>query len=112
MSAYFGPNVLSWPKPIDDSDGDGASNLQEFLAGTVPTDPNSVMRLQLVSTAQGARLGWNCRPGFIYQVQVSENLRTDSWRSFGSSRFAAESSDSVPVSVTDGSAYYRVVRLR
>ena len=74
MSSYFGPDVLSWPKPIDDSDGDGDNNLHEFLAGTVPTNPGSVMRIQLVSSAQGTRLIWNSTPGLIYQVQMSEEI--------------------------------------
>ena len=110
MSMYFGPNVLDWPKPADDADGDGASNLQEFLAGTVPTDPSSVMRLQIVSTAQSTTLNWNSQPGFIYQVQVSENLA--SWTNFGSPRFAAGTNDWIPVNGTGSAAYYRVLRLR
>jgi len=112
MTANFGPDVLAWPKPADDSDGDGASNLQEFLAGTAPQDANSVMRVQLVSTAQGATLNWNSQPGFIYQVQISENLSAGSWTNFGAPRFAVGTNDSVAASGVGASAYYRVVRLR
>ena len=110
MTASFGPNVLAWPKPTDDSDGDGADAFQEFLAGTIPTDPNSVMRVQLVSTAQGTRLSWNTRPGFSYQVQMSENL--GSWTNLGISQFATDTNESVLVNGTDAAAYYRVIRLR
>ena len=110
MTTYFGPNVLDWPSPTDDADGDGASNLQEFLAGTVPTDPSSVMRVQIVSTAQSTTLNWNSQPGFIYQVQVSESLA--SWTNFGSPRFAAGTNDWIPVNGTGSAAYYRVLRLR
>ena len=112
MTANFGPNVLTWPGPADDSDGDGASNLQEFLAGTAPQDANSVMRVQLVSTTQGTRLSWNGQPGFIYQVQVSDNLSAGSWTDFESARFAAGANDSIPVNGSGSAAYYRVVRLR
>ena len=33
---------------IEDADGDGHTNLQEYLAGTGPHDPNSVMRVQTI----------------------------------------------------------------
>ena len=112
MTAQFGPDVLSWPKPTDDSDGDGASNRQEFLAGTIPTDPASVMNVRLVATAQGSQLSWNCRPGFLYQVQVSEDLSAGSWTNHGSPRFAAGTSDSVLVTGVGSAAYYRIVMLR
>jgi len=45
MTANFGSDVLAWPRPNDDSDGDGAGNLHEFLADTAPRDANSVMRI-------------------------------------------------------------------
>ncbi len=56
----------------DDADGDGMTNLQEYLAGTVPTDPNSVFRITiLVAGASNAnvRLTWPAVPGKSYQVQ-------------------------------------------
>jgi hypothetical protein len=112
MTANFGPNVLAWPKPTDDSDGDGASNLHEFLAGTLPKDPASVMRIQLVYTSQGTQLSWNGQPGFIYQVQSSDNLSVGSWTDLGLPRFAAGTSDSVFVPATSVAAYYRVIQLR
>src|SRR5205814_2620681 len=112
MIAQFGADVLSWSKPTDDSDGDGANNLQEFRAGTAPTDPDSVMRVQLVSTAQGTRLSWNGQPGFFYQVQLSEGLSAGSWTNFGLPRFAAGTTDSILVNGTKRSEYYRIIRLR
>ena len=112
MTASFGPDVLAWPKPGDDSDGDGSSNLHEFLAGTAPLDANSVMRVQLVSTAQGTRLNWNGQPGFIYQVQISADLSPGSWTDFGAPRFAVGTSDSVLINGNASAGYYRVIRLR
>jgi hypothetical protein len=112
QSLYWGTDSSKWPSPNVDSDGDGATNLQEFLAGTDPTDPGSALRVQAVSTAQGVQLGWNSHPGFVYQVQVSQSLVAGSWTNVGAPRFAAGIIDSVPMDGTNGAAYYRVIRLR
>ena len=122
MQQYFGNNILAWPLPTADSDVDGMSNYQEFLAGTNPTNAASVLRVQIsnVSSGQsfvqrasqnlpGIYLNWNTQPGLTYQVQVTTNLT--SWSNLGSPRFAAGSSDSIYVG--GGSAgYYRVLLLR
>jgi WD40-like Beta Propeller Repeat len=66
----------------DDSDGDGTSNLEEYLAGTVPTDPNSILALKISAfTAPGANvlLTWPTVPGRSYQVQYKDNLTDPSW---------------------------------
>ncbi len=107
---YWGSNAANWPSGQSDSDGDGATNLQEFLAGTDPTDANSVLRVQIVTTGQGPRLNWNAQPGFIYQVQVSTDLHT--WTNTGTAHFAAGTSDSIPVTQAGDGVYYRVIRMR
>ena len=112
QSLYWGSDPSSWPAATIDSDGDGATNLQEFLAGTDPRDPNSVLRVQLVTTAQGSWLNWNSQPGFVYQVQASSNLAAGSWTSVGKPRFAAGALDSVLVDGSGDAAYYRVSRVR
>jgi hypothetical protein len=49
---YFGASSTNdSSNALLDSDGDGTSNLQEYLAGTNPTDAQSVMRIELI--------GWN-----------------------------------------------------
>ena len=44
---YFGPGYLTDPRVAADADpdGDGATNYQEYIAGTDPTNPNSVFRV-------------------------------------------------------------------
>lgn len=110
QSGFWGSSPANWPAPQADSDGDGATNLQEFQAGTNPADPDSVLRTQLVATAQGTRLGWNTQPGMIYQVQSSVDLKA--WGDVGTPRFAAGASDSMLVEGANASAYYRILRLR
>jgi hypothetical protein len=109
MVAFFGSDIFSWPSPYVDSDGDGVSNLNEFLQGTNPTNSASVLRQRLDSTQQGPFLSWNTQPGLVYQVQVSTNM--NSWSNLGSPRFAAGNNDSLYVG---GSrvAYFRVLRVR
>ena len=110
QALYWGSDPANWPSPQADSDGDGASNLQEFLAGTDPNDPNRVLRAQLVSTSQGTRLSWNAQPGLMYQVQISADIA--SWTNVGAPQFAAGTTDSVLINGTNAAAYFRVIRLR
>lgn len=109
MSAYFGGDIFAWPSPNADSDGDGASNKDEFMAGTDPTDKNSILRQSLDSTPQGFFLKWNTQPGLIYQVQTSADMGP--WSNVGGPRFAPGYVDSLYVG-TGSSSYYRIVRLR
>ena len=109
MTYYFGTDLWSWPSPYADSDGDGVSNLNEFLAGTGPTNAASALRLRLQPTGQGFFLNWNTQPGLIYQVQVSTNLK--SWSSLPGMRFAPGTVDSMFVGSSPAS-YYRVLRVR
>lgn len=45
----YGLNPNNPNDATGDRDSDGATNLEEYQAGTDPTDPNSVLRLALVS---------------------------------------------------------------
>jgi len=109
MATYWGPAFWAWPLPFEDSDGDGVNNRNEFLAGTDPTDPSSVLRIRLQPGPQGLFLNWNTQPGLMYQVQVSANL--GGWTNLGGPRFAAGYLDSTYVS-GGNAGYYRVLRLR
>lgn len=108
---YWGDDPAQWPAASADSDGDGATNYMEFLHGTDPTDAASVLKMEIVSTAQGLRLSWNTQAGFVYQVQLSTNVNY-TWTNFGSARFAPGTTDSIPISAGPGAAYYRVIRIR
>jgi hypothetical protein len=106
---YWG-KAGNWPDPGVDSDGDGASDYEEFLAGTNPLDPNSVLRSALASLNGQLHFQWNTQPGMIYQVQSSSDLRQ--WSNLGAPRFAAGTGDSVPIEKSSAAAYFRVIRVR
>jgi hypothetical protein len=100
-----------FPAPNIDSDGDGASNASEFLAGTDPTNSDSVLKTWITSSAQGRRLNWRTQPGFIYQIQTSEDFGS-SWSNHGPARFAPGSSDSILLGNQGQRGFYRITRVR
>lgn len=56
----------------DSADGDGVSNLQEFLAGTNPTNAASFLRIITTSVdTDGARVSWTTAGGRKYVVQTN-----------------------------------------
>lgn len=110
QTRYFGTKVALWGGASVDSDGDGASNAQELLAGTDPNDRNSVLRARIENSPQGKRLHWGTQRGAVYQVQHSGDFTN--WQSFGSARFAAGTADSVLLSGSSNVTFYRVIRLQ
>jgi hypothetical protein len=110
QAQYWGASPALWPSPNADSDGDGVSNRQEYMAGTDPSDPNSVLRTSFANTPQGPRLVWNTIPGQVYQVEQTSDFST--WVPVGGLRFAPGTTDSVSVPVGNSLGYYRVNRIR
>ncbi len=107
---YWGADSSQWPAPSVDSDGDGASNLAEFLAGTDPTNPDSALRVSIKPTTGGLLVQWNALPGSIYQLQASSDLKT--WSEAAGPAFAAGAVASSVIPGTNSTAYYRVIRVR
>jgi hypothetical protein len=60
---------------VTDTDGDGFPDYAEFVAGTDPAQPNSILRLNSpVAQPDGtARLAWASIPGRAYLVERSSN---------------------------------------
>lgn len=107
---YFGSKSADWEGPNVDSDGDGASNWQEFLAGTNPRDPESVLKSRMTNTPQGRRLTWNTVAGCVYQIEATSDFIN--WAPTGSPRFATGPTDTMILPAAVGVAYYRVVRVQ
>jgi len=80
--------------PNADSDGDGMTNRQEFLAGTDPNDRGSLFKLDgfLHDPAKGEQtLTWRAKRGVRYRVQSSENL--SSWTTDNSTELLGNDGD-------------------
>ncbi len=114
MNQYFGHAVGSagdLSRPQDDADGDGFSNLQEFLSGTDPMDPQSFLKIEIApadSVSQTASLTWPSVPGKSYQVQYRTNLTDPAWLNFGPA-IVATNSISIAVPLTSSTGFYRVI---
>lgn len=64
--------------PNDDTDGDGQTNLDEYLAGTDPNDPASVLAITSHNSTGGTftTLTWNSVMSRNYRIQQSTDLGT------------------------------------
>jgi antitoxin component YwqK of YwqJK toxin-antitoxin module len=97
----------------EDMDGDGVSDLFEFLAGTDPLDPDSALRGTLTELAAdgSVRIAWPTQPGYTYQVQYADSPTALQWTNLGDPVTAADLpgvvADQLPTTTT--SRFYRVM---
>jgi len=110
QTLYWGADSKQWPAASADSDRDGASNLEEFLAGTHPLEATSVLRTRIVPVTGGLLIEWNAAPGSLYQLQASADLAA--WSDLEGPRFAAGNVASTLIPATSAASYYRVIRIR
>lgn len=75
---YFTHSPLSEVEKQADNDGDGATNRDEFLAGTDPTDSASVFALTIEYDNGIPAVTFPFQDGKLYRIWFSEDLQT--WR--------------------------------
>ena len=76
--AHFFGDPLS-VDPHEDADGDGVTNLEEHLAGTDPTQSESVFHIErIVSQTDGSiHITFDTTPGRLYSIQHNNNLNDE-----------------------------------
>jgi len=82
---YFGHptgQVGDLSRAQDDADGDGMTNLQEYIAGTIPTNATSIFEtsISLVVASNSVVLSWPAAGGRTYQVQYKDDLNDVVWQ--------------------------------
>jgi Tol biopolymer transport system component len=114
MVKYFGhPTGLAsdHSRALDDADGDGLTNLQEFLTGTDPTDPNSFLHIEAsLPAGPNVLLSWPAVSGKLYQIQYKNSLLDPAWLNLGNA-LVATGQGSLSVPITQSAAFYRVVAI-
>jgi Bacterial TSP3 repeat len=94
---------------IEDADGDGFTNLQEYLAGTNPHDPNSNLRIQNVhQNTGGLGITFSSVAGKYYRLQTSTNLNGGVWTDVGAIISGTGSPIAVTNTIPSGAAIYRI----
>ena len=58
--------------PGADYDGDGMTNAAEYIAGTNPADPNSLLRIEVIGTSPNRTLSFATVNGRRYQIETAD----------------------------------------
>jgi hypothetical protein len=96
--------------PNSDPDDDGMNNLAEYIAGTMPTNKLSLLKLDsLTQNASGTTIRWQSVAGKRYQVFSRTQVTGSPWQSLGSPVTAAGSqAQYFDAGATGALKFYRV----
>ena len=71
------PNLTS--DANQDLDGDGMTNLEEYTAGTDPTDPDSFLQIDAVEAGPPTVISFGAQSNKTYTIEFKDDLDNASW---------------------------------
>jgi hypothetical protein len=110
-NTYLGGTNAALGAAMEDRDGDGFSNLHEYIAGTDPTNAASLLKFMQVSPGATTNfvLNWASATDKVYSVKRIVDLMTPPWQTVASNITATPPMNVYTVSVTGvESGFYRV----
>jgi Tol biopolymer transport system component len=115
MIQYFGHitgQAFDQSLAQDDPNGTGMTTLQDYIAGTNPTNPDSVFQAQVVapvSPGGSVTLTWSAVAGRTYSVQYKDSLDDAEWTALTGTPMINGSQGQFTVPTDQTSRYYRIV---
>ena len=91
-----------------DTDQDGYSDFDEFIAGTDPLDPTSMLKIKSSGIGEAVVMNWLSVVGKRYQVEGSSNMLTGPWSAAGGVVQGTGAAVSVAAEVKGPRRYFRV----
>ena len=103
---YFGARYQTNPRAMAnaDPDGDGANNLEEYLAETNPMDPQSVLKVLSIHTV--LVVTWNSVSNVVYSILRKDNMNSTNWTAVASVQANASITSFTDYSATNTKAFY------
>ncbi|MCL5097229.1 MAG: matrixin family metalloprotease [Candidatus Omnitrophica bacterium] len=110
---YFSPWTAPDAGPNANPDGDAFNNLAEYIAGTDPTNPASLLKIQWISaSAEGVTMAWPSAAGKAYQVWGRPQISAGTWQPASQPLTATGSLTQWTIaSATNYAGFYRVQAL-
>jgi hypothetical protein len=108
----YGLNPLA-AEALNDTDGDGASNIAEFRANTDPRDAASVLRGEIANTGSGLAIRFDAEQDRTYTVQFKNTLLDAAWQKLRDvSAGAARPIEIVDSTASGATRFYRIITPR
>jgi hypothetical protein len=105
----FGLDLRDPTDAQKDKDNDGFTNLQEYLAGTNPTDPGSFLKVTGTVVANDLHLGFSAVSGKTYRIDYRDDLIGAQWQLLRTITNAIGTVDVMDNTPRGAQRFYRIV---